>query len=130
MIRRKLGFVILVMMLAAIGCRTAPVIPELGAVTGTITLDGRPLVNATVIFTPAGPGRTSVAVTDADGRYALAYLRGITGANLGRHAVRITAANEANEMQESLPERYHLKTVLTAEVAAGPNTIDFDLKSK
>ena len=71
-----------------------------------------------------------MGVTDADGRYSVSYFHGVPGANLGSHTVRIMSANAATGMKESLPEKYHLKTVLTAEVAPGPNTIDFALKSK
>lgn len=104
--------------------------PPLGTVTGTVTLDGAPLANALVLFTPAGPGRTSLGSTGADGTYTLTFLRDIQGANLGRHAVRITTATEENGGRELLPTKYHAKSVLTAEVVAGANTIDFPLTAK
>jgi len=114
---------------AAAGCGKSDR-PPLGAVSGQVTLDGAALPNALVIFTPDGPGRTSLGTTDGDGRYSLTYLRDIMGANLGRHYVRITTANEENAGRELLPEKYHAKSELSAEVVAGSNTIDFALESK
>ena len=104
--------------------------PALGTVSGTVMLDGRPLANAAVRFTPAGKGRTSQGITDNAGRYRLAYLRDIAGANLGRHAVRITTATEENGGREMLPPRYHAQTVLEATVAAGNNQQNFLLETR
>jgi hypothetical protein len=103
--------------------------PPLGQVRGTVTLDGTALANATVLFTPAGKGRTSHGVTDASGRYELRYLRNIPGANVDRHTVRITTSSEENGGREQLPPRYHSRTVLEATVVAGSNALDFDLRS-
>ena len=104
--------------------------PTLGTVTGTVTLGGAPLANALVLFTPEGPGRTSLGSTGPDGTYTLTFLRDIMGANLGRHRVRITTATEENGRRELLPAKYHAKSTLTADVAIGANTIDFPLTAK
>lgn len=113
----------------ATGCGRRDV-PPLGLVTGTVTLDGSPLADTLVLFTPEGPGRTSQAVTDAAGRYHLAYLRDIAGANVGRHVVRITTATEEHGGHERLPARYHRRSELVADVQPGDNTIDFPLTAK
>jgi hypothetical protein len=104
--------------------------PPLGKVSGTVTLDGQPLPEALVLFTPDGPGRTSQGVTDASGRYSVTYLRDIVGANLGRHMVRITTAREETGAKELLPAKYHAKTTLSATVSPGDNVVDFALDSK
>ncbi len=114
--------------LAILGCSPSPR-PPLGLVSGTVTLDGRPLSNATVRFTPAGPGRTSQGTTDATGRYELRYLRDIRGANRDRHTVRITTASEENGGRELLPPRYHSRSQLETCVRSGTNDLDFDLRS-
>lgn len=103
--------------------------PPLGRVSGTVRLDGESLANATVLFTPAGQGRTSQGVTDTQGRYQLHYLRDIPGANIDQHTVRITTACEENGGQELLPARYHSRTDLKARVVAGRNVFDFELRS-
>lgn len=115
-------------LLAATGCGRGPR-PQLGTVEGVVTLDGRPLAAATVRFTPLGPGRTAQGSTDAGGRYRLIYLRDIPGANIDRHAVRITTAREETGGVESLPPRYHRRTELEAVVGPGKNTIHFLLES-
>ena len=112
-----------------LGCSPSPR-PPLGRVSGTVSLDGKALANATVRFTPAGPGRTAEGFTDTAGRYELRYLRDIPGANVDRHTVRITTANEATGDRELLPHRYHSRSQLEARVASGTNVLDFDLRSQ
>jgi hypothetical protein len=55
------------------GCHSAPAGPKLEPVSGTITLDGKPLAAADLIFVPQGDtkGQSGVARTDADGKYEL-----------------------------------------------------------
>jgi hypothetical protein len=103
--------------------------PRLGIVEGVVTLDGKPLADATVRFTPHGPGRTAQGVTDASGHYALLYLRDIPGADVDRHVVRITTAREEAGGVESLPPRYHRRSQLEAHVEPGRNRHDFPLES-
>ena len=116
-------------LLIAVGCGRSDR-PDLGTVQGTVTLDGKPLAGALVVFTPSGPGRSASDLTDAAGRYELTYLRDIAGATLGPHVVVITTATEERGGREILPPRYHEKTELSATVAPGSNTIDFPLESK
>lgn len=105
-------------------------LPPLGRVGGTVTLDGVPLPAALVVFTPESRGRSAIATTDTAGRYELAFLRDLAGANVGSHTVRITTAGEDRGGKEILPARYHRKTELTATVEPGDNTLDFSLQSK
>ena len=114
--------------LLILGCSPAPR-PPLGRVSGSVTLDGKALANATVRFTPAGPGRTSEGTTDADGHYELRYLRAIPGANVDTHTVRITTASETNGGRGRLPPRYHSRSQLEARVVSGTNDLDFELRS-
>ena len=53
------------------GC-AQPDVPQLGQVTGIVTLNGEPLPHARVCFTP-DTGRPSVGLTGASGRYWLTY---------------------------------------------------------
>ena len=109
--------------------------PELGSVSGTVTLDDRPLPDAIVEFQPAS-GSPSEGVTDSAGSYQLRYTAKKKGALLGKHQVRITLSTRADahgqkvDVPQLLPARYNRNTELTAEVRSGSNKLDFPLKSK
>lgn len=105
--------------------------PELGEVQGVVKFNGLPAGSAMVTFIPEN-GRPSFGVTDAEGKYQLMYINDIPGAAIGQHEVRITTFNPSTEMvtvPEKFPAKYNSKSVLTAEVQAGKNTIDFNLES-
>ncbi|WP_417848391.1 hypothetical protein [Thalassoglobus sp.] len=112
--------------------------PNLGRVTGVITLDDEPLSGAVVVFTPES-GRSSMGETNEDGQYELVYIRDTKGATIGTHSVTISkqeapaGANpnepDAGSPAELVPARYNSATTLTAEVKAEGNEIDFPLKS-
>lgn len=115
----------------AAGCGDGPMLVD---VTGTVTIDGTPLDNATVVFRPK-QGRPSYGVTDAQGRYALRYTTEKLGALPGEHAVMITTAGGGNEdspatKKETIPARYNRNTTLTATVDPSHRTHDFALESK
>ena len=82
----------------------------LGQVSGTVTLDGAPVADATVMFTPLGGGRPAAGVTDASGKYTLIFDRSGTGAQLGEHVVEIRTGGErvgeddtVTEIPETIP---------------------------
>jgi hypothetical protein len=104
--------------------------PALGLVHGRVTLDGKPLADAIVTFTPEGRGRNSTAFTNSDGTYSLNYIRDIQGAAVGWHTVRISTGDVRTRKPELAPERYNTKSGLRIEVVAGENAIDFPLASK
>ncbi len=115
------------------GCG-GPEHPDVGRVSGKVTLDSKPLPQATLMFQPA-QGRSSMGTTDDQGNYTLTYLDGVPGAILGKHKVMIRTEIPGEDGQppvakEKLPKKYHDKTELSADVKAGANTFDFDLKSK
>jgi hypothetical protein len=133
--------------LALLGCDRGPPLPKQYQVTGQVKLDGKPLAAAGIMFLPRGETRGTGAfgMTDDQGKYTLKTDHGGPGAPEGEYAVTISkVANrdgtpyipkpdvaEAGE-RETLPGHYSdsMKTILTANVPAGGNTIDFDLKSK
>ena len=121
--------------------------PELGQVTGTITLDGKPLSGIAVVFQPVS-GRPATGMTDAEGKYELTYIRQTKGTKVGPNRVEI-APSEDGEAEESenaddesqsapkpsksgkptIPSRYNVRSELKADVKAGMNTFDFKLES-
>ena len=62
-----------------------------GEVEGVVTLDGKPLPHAEVVFMPdpekGNSGRRSVALTDDQGHYRIASDGGRAGAPVGAHRV-------------------------------------------
>ncbi len=123
-------FLILACVISLPGCGRGDA-PELGKVTGVVTLDGQPLPEAQVDFLPAA-GRPSSAETAQDGSYRLQYSADLDGALVGPHTVKIHTAvdGRVDRQKELVPPRYHAQTELTAEVKAGSNTFNFDLQSK
>ena len=119
-----------------IGCNSQPNDrPELGVVSGVVTLDGKPLPGMMVTFTP-DKGRSSFGMTNENGRYELQYLRDTKGAKIGKHKVSVTTPEgddsdpEVPRVKETVPEKYNEKTELSAVVEPGENTFDFQLTSK
>jgi len=107
--------------------------PDLGVVTGTVSMDGTPLGNVTVTFTSEG-GQASFAKTDGEGKYELIYRGSDKGAEVGTHTVTIETPLEAPPApgyKDPIPAMYNTKTTLSAVVKKGENPpIDFDLMSK
>lgn len=115
--------------------------PDLGLVKGTVTFEGSPLSGASVTFMPDN-GRPASGTTDSAGNYELTYIRDTKGCKVGHSKVVITSVVEgANEMEnegddatpaeaakEKLPAKYNTDTELEADVKAGENTFNFDLK--
>ncbi len=122
--------------------------PELGEVTGTVTLDDKPLSGIAVVFQPES-GRPARGMTNAEGKYELIYIRQTKGAKVGPNRVEI-APNEEGESEESdgnegesspagakpakpgkpkIPARYNTRSELKADVKPGKNTFDFKLES-
>ena len=114
-------------------------LPELAEVTGTITLDGRPLENVDVMFSPVAGGRPSASRTNSEGRYRLYYSSDISGAIIGNHQVSLSKierhpANTGTPGEfvenELIPSRYAEDGALTAEVQVGGNEFHFELMSQ
>src|SRR5262245_45159556 len=80
-----LRFSCLLALASVAGCG-GPEHPPVGRVTGTITLDGQPLGDATVMFQPPD-GRPAQGTTDKSGKYSLTYLDGVPGAKVGTNTV-------------------------------------------
>ena len=96
--------------LLLIGCGS-PDQPELGAVTGKVTLNDAPLSHVEVSFVPE-VGRPSYGETDNDGKYELIYIRDTKGAKIGKHKITVHSGKVDNSQ---------LKPV---EIEAGPNVIN------
>jgi hypothetical protein len=113
-------------------------------VSGTVTLDGKPLPNASVNFQPAeskDSGLASAGKTDASGRYNLrVVVNNASGAVVGKHRVSISTLKEDDPTKDlppgtlppkdPIPARYNAKSELTFDVpAGGTSKADFTLTS-
>jgi hypothetical protein len=125
--QKLLIYVVLTVMMLSFACRQRG--PELGEVHGTVTLDGRPLALATVLFEPKAGGHASRAVTDASGNYQLVYLRDTTGALVGSHLVKVFTASE-DDPKERIPARYNKQSTLAADVGSGANEYNVSMTSR
>lgn len=103
---RKSLLLILVAMCA--GCDQSAYPP----VSGTVTMDGKPVPSVTVVFTPVGtasaptPGPYSSGVADEQGNFTLRTRHGDRGAVPGPHRVGIEYGNkdELSELKFELGE--------------------------
>lgn len=116
----------------------------MAGVSGTVTLDGKPMVGdrdhrITVLFVPeSGAGPSATARLDGSGHYQLAT-GSQSGITPGAYLVTVTAVevqrssdpNSPPAMRRVSPERYAdpKKSGFRADVQSGSNTFDFDLKS-
>ncbi len=128
-------------LIPCIGCG-----PSIAPVSGRITLDKKPLVNALVSFQPESdsmnPGPGSQGRTDANGAFTLHLLtKDQKGAILGKHKVSITAyegddaavPSSGSDMpfrKALVPKKYNAESTLYFDVpAGGTSSANFDLDS-
>lgn len=112
------------------------------AVSGTITLDGKPVSGASVFFVPSAgsdsasasqPFTRAFGTTDSRGNYVLYYARAKTGARVGEYDVKIskiTINDQQDKPVQGLPAKYNEDSNLKAVVKTGANQLSFDLESR
>ena len=131
-----MAFALILVARLVMGVLWAPAGIPLGRVSGTVTLDGRPLRRATVEYTPED-GAPAYGLTDSSGAYALSYVPGRLGAVLGEQTVRITTYDwvtqrdgSKQEVPELVPARYNADSVLSTTVERGSQRHDWKLRSQ
>lgn len=138
--RRTTFYSLIIFTLAtvAMGCSGSVDGPKLYSVTGTVTLDGQPIPDASILFKdPTGKNKSYFASVK-DGSYS-------TEMEAGKRQVIITASRKSKDkmvdnaegtgkepaMEQYLPAIYNEKTTLEIDVVSGgENQFPFDLKSK
>jgi len=142
----------LALVLLLTGCDSEPAGPPLAPVEGTVTLDGKPLGAADLMFVPQGEtqGQGGVAQTDKEGKFALlSQDRKHKGAPVGSYRVIINklikpdgtdfvpdptaGPMDTGGFRELLPAAYSDmgKTQLEATVPeGGAKNLEFKLSSK
>ncbi len=108
-------------------------------VSGTVTMDGNPLADASVIFTPVGDGvgPASASTTDASGQYVLKTIDlDLTGAVPCLQRVTITTARangddeRATVSKEHVPPQYRDGSFRLEIGAEGNQAADIEILSK
>ena len=147
-VRLLFNLLLVAFSLSHTGCGGIAANPNLVPVTGTITLDGKPLAGASVTFVGIGatPGEGATGLTDDAGKYELAHFRAGTGAMPGEYKVVImkrvmsdgspipagTLSIAELATRDLLPLRfsdYH-QTQLKANVAKEGPPVDFQIASR
>lgn len=132
------GPAILLLILVTLGCPANSTLPELGEVSGVITIDGRPLPEASIVFRPQKGGRFATALSDREGRYELSYISYphlVYGTRTGENTVFVSTyqgstGNVRKIRPELVPECYRgLTSDLKVHVKRGRNVINLELKT-
>ena len=100
--------------------------PDLGPVIGTVTLDGKPLGEVTVMFQPEN-GRASIGKTNAEGKYELVFTEVAKGAKVGPHHVSFSQEIPEDDIRATMRPPRHLSRSFDVEVTFEPNVFDFEL---
>ena len=110
-------------------------------VSGTVTIDGKPLNSGSILFSPLGSGPTAGGKI-ADGQFLLARDKGPTA---GSYRVEILAyqptgrqipdpdspGKTTEEIGQVIPARYNVQSELRAKItAAGTNHFEFATTGK
>jgi len=128
-LRLCVGWLLLVVFLC--GCTPGPV---LHPVSGAVTLDGAPLPEGDITFTPADPSLAPEQGKIKDGKYELKSREGKMKVTISASKIKpggaLGAAGEP-VAEEYIPTKYNDASTLTADVkSSGENKIDFPLDSK
>jgi hypothetical protein len=130
-------FLLLIALLAAVGCGGSA-----GPLSGTVTLDGQPIQDGSILLVPDGPSGTATGDAIQAGRYSLA---GAQAPAPGRYKVEVRAGKKsgrkvqkamgrpgelADEVVEAVAERFNSKTELRIEVRPGGGTEDIAVFSR
>jgi len=127
--------------LTLVGCGASDDLPREG-VSGTVTLNDKPLASGFITFMPAASEVTQGGGIIQEGKYSIPRDQGLVP---GNYKVLITSSGGGSEKQtdhltdmpgmppvpakEAIPAQYNAKSTLTAEVkAGGENVFNFPLK--
>ena len=118
-------------------------VPQRAAVAGSVTFDGRPLEQGSILFVPVeGVQGIAAGGRIEHGQYRLSAT---DGPMAGRHRVEIRAARKtgkmvrtstvlrnetAAEIVELIPPRFNSASTLRVDIKPGDNTADFAVESK
>jgi hypothetical protein len=132
---RRWPTVCILLALAATGCQRE----QPRGIVGAVTLDGKPLDEAVILFVPLEPGQKKTGAPIVDGRYELAKEVGILPGNYRVEVADnppLNAATHRDAMQRKssrrpFPHRYSTDSPLTLELTRDDdNEFNFELESR
>jgi len=101
------------------------------SVSGTITINGKPVQGVEVQFVPEAKIRPSIGMTDANGRYKAEFLSSQSGVALGRCVVQLSIFR-GESMRNYLPKKFNEDAAsnpdFNLDVVKGGITFDYDIK--
>jgi hypothetical protein len=109
--------------------------PLIGTISGTVTLDGKPVEDGFIRMVPAdgqsqpadGPvtaGQYSITMPIGDKKVEIYWAK-------GRGAGKtVDTASTPEQVIQLIPNRYNAETILTCTVAKGDQTKNFELTTK
>ena len=113
---------------AILGCGDGR--PDVAAVSGRVTIDGKPLTKGAISFIPA-KGRQAGGAIESDGRYELTCFEKGDGAILGEYKVAINGVEYLSEtlLKWHAPKKYSnvATSGLTATIDGPRDDLNFEL---
>lgn len=134
-LRWSLGGSLALGILAVIGCTGNEPYPV--PVSGTVTLDGKPLADGQISFITLGQVPETVPIVD--GKFSGKAVWGSRRVEIAAYRPYQIPAEIPESMhalmkdgkENYLPQRYHRDSTLTADVTrGGPNSFNFELESE
>lgn len=130
---KNLRHVVFLSLLAIAGCGSDR--PPLASVTGTVTLDGKPIQYVGLMFSPVDGGRPSICGTNEKGEFKAMYVRGAPGALLGKHRVSFDEGSAEDKKEDEFkpyapPTNNYTISPTEIEVVRGGTVVDFTLNKK
>jgi hypothetical protein len=109
--------------------------PPLGSLTGTVTLDGKPVPYGGLMFLPIDGGRASIGGTNEKGEFKAMYVRGVPGAIIGKHRVTFDEGSAEEKKEDEFkpyapPANNFNISPTEIEVVAGGTVVNFTLQPK
>jgi len=130
--RRCTAFLVLFVVGASTGCSGDSF--STADVTGTVTVDGKPMAGIMLEFEPGRVGKkilpTAYGMTDAAGHYEVSRVGGPggkPGAVVGKNTVRLSTPEGSGS---KVHPYYADQGAFEREVAEGDNVFDFEIESR
>ena len=136
---KDLSCLVLIACCVALGCSDEGKGPQRAAVCGTVTVDGQPVENGMIQFTPTEgtTGPVAGAVIE-NGEYSAEKKRGpvvgtqrveISGNRKTGNKIKNEMGMVVDERVSVVPEAYNAQSTLVRQVESGKNIFDFPLNS-